>query len=736
MLRSRFYSLSCLTSLSSFTSRLPLLLHTHHLKHHHQHYLTRPISSFSHSLLRSCQEVQTLRQLHASLIVSAGFEPVFIASKLIALYTQFDDLESAVLVFNVLGEPPHTVIWNSVIKAQIDLGFFDLAFLLYRQMRELSVEHDGFTFPIINRAISSLQSDVSIGEMVHCVAIQMGFGWDIYFCNTMIEVYVKCGSIDNARMLFDEMPHRDLVSWTSMISGYVCVGSVISALKLFNEMRMELEPNSVTVIVMLQACSIFGSVIEGRELHGYVIKKGYLIDGSVKNSVCRMYTKTGSVEEVEKFFCEVDKRDVVSWNILLSFYSLSGDISKVAESFNEMQREVIIPSIQTLTLVISAIAKSGCLSQGEMLHCFAIKTGMCDDIFQTSLLDFYAKCWELGASVKLFKEIHCRNSITWSAIISGFIHCGHFKEAIELFQQMQVAGLEPGAEILKSLVVAYTHLGALQLGKGIHGYLIRSLYYSSEEEYLPLKTSILNMYIRCGSISAANNCFNRMVVKDIVTWTTMIEGFGTHGLGFEALKLFDRMVEEGIQPNSVTYLSLLSACSHSGLVCEGCEVIYSMKWRYGIEPDLDHYTCIVDLLGRAGKLKEALAIILKMVVFPDSRIWGALLAACRVYGDRKLGEYVVQRFLELESDNVGYYTLLSNIHAGVQKWAEVEELRRLMSEKDLKKKPGWSCIEAKGRIHGFVSGDRSHHQVGEIYEVLGCLGRKTQDFGYVLHSCS
>ena len=207
----------------------------------------------------------------------------------------------------------------------------------------------------------------------------------------------------------------------------------------------------------------------------------------------------------------------------------------------------------------------------------------------------------------------------------------------------------------------------------------------------------------------------------------MIEGFGTHGLGSEALELFGLMLKERIKPNSVTFLSLLSACSHSGLVREGCEVYNSMKWIFGIQPNLDHYTCMVDLLGRYGKLKEALAIIVKMVIFPDGRIWGALLAACRVHGDIKFGEYTAQRLLELEPDNVGYHTLLINVQAGVGRWDEVEEVRRVMNEKDLKKKPGWSCFEAKGMIHGFVSADRSHHQVEEIYDILGCLSKMIQE---------
>lgn len=625
-----------------------------------------------------------------------------------------------------------TITWNLIIKSHVDFGYIEKALFLYRKMRKEGVKHDRFTFPIINRAVRSINADAEFAKLIHCVAVKMGFGFDLYFGNTMVEIYGKCGCFSNAYKMFDEMFERDLVTWTSMISGCFYEGNVAEAFTLFKKMRLEMEPNAVTVIVLLQGCSRWGSFIGGKQTHGYVIKSGVLADGSVLNSVLKMYTTMGSVEEVETFFREIFQRDIVSWNTLISYYSLRGDVGEVADRFCKMQVEVKV-SMETLTLVISAFAKSGNLSQGEILHCCALKLGLHDDVLQTSLLDFYAKCGLLKNSIQLFKGISSRNSIAWSAMLSGYIQNGFFKEAIVLFKEMQAAGLHPTPEILGNIVHACAHVGALEVGKEMHGYSIKNMFHSPKKEgtYLELETSILNMYIRNGSISSARACFNRMLVKDIVAWTSMIEGYGIHGLGSDALKLFDQMVEEGATPNCVTFLSLLSACSHSGLVSEGCYVFYSMKWRFSIEPDLDHYTCMVDLLGRAGKLKEALATIMKMLAFPDSRIWGALLAGSRVHGHKKVGEYAAQRLLELESDNVGYHTLLSNVQASTGQWAEVEEVRRAMFEKNLKKQPGWSYIAENKHIHCFVCGDKSHNQVEEIYEVLGCLIRQAQEFDSV-----
>lgn len=628
-------------------------------------------------------------------------------------------------------EPNNTMMWNLIIREHVDLGLFHSALSMYKKMRQMGVPHDTFTFPVVNRALSSIKTDVVYGKMIHCVAIQMGLDEDLYFCNTMVDVYVKCGCIGYGRRVFDLMSQRDVVSWTLMIAGYISERRVGVACDLFNKMRVELEPNSVTLIVILQASCASTTLNEGIQIHGYAVKSGLLMDWSVKNSVLRMYASKGSNEEVERLFSEIiNRKDVASWNILISFYSSERDMMRVAGLFNEMRSlEMHLWNIETLTLVVSAFAKCGGVSEGEGMHCLVIKTGFSDDVLLTSLLDFYAKCGKLEISVQLFKEICFKSNITWGAMMSGFIQNGSFVDAIVLFQQMQADGVDIVPELWRNLLDAYANLGALKMGKVVHGYLIKHLFNGSSEGKVHLETSILNMYLRGGSISSARAVFDRMTFRDVVAWTTMIEGLGSHGFGSEALKYFNLMIEQRVKPNSITFLSLLSACSHSGLVSEGCNIYYSMKWCFGIEPALDHHTCIVDLFGRCGMLKEALAIILKLTILPDSRIWGALLASSRVYGNKKIGEYTAQKLLELEPDNAGYYTLLSNVKASVGRWNEVEELRRAMNEKDLKKKPGWSCIEVNGVIQGFVSRDISHPEADEIYEALGRLSSVIQDFG-------
>ncbi|GER25810.1 pentatricopeptide repeat-containing protein [Striga asiatica] len=632
-----------------------------------------------------------LKQTHALILTSNVQEGVFgVASKLASLYILFNDFRSSVSVLKAMKET-NSFAWNSVIKAHVHSGLSESAVFVFKLMREMGVSCDGYTFPILSKLVVLLEGGCAgFAEMIHCVAVKTGFQYDIYFCNTMIEAYLKVGCFRNALNLFDEMPSRDLVSWTSMISGYVFEGNENGAFELFSKMRKEVEPNEVTLIVMVQMCC---SVFEVRQIHGYVIKSGSLVDISLKNSILKMFADFGSVGDFETLFEETATRDVVTWNTMIHLYFSKRSPKKIIDCLNKMRCEVN-PSIETFTLITSGLVWcENHHSLGTQIHSLSLKSGVFDDVLLSCLLDLYA-------------------------------NSGYFKEAILLFKQMLAANVKPEVNNMRSFIVACTHLCALRLGKAVHGYFIRNYAFAPDENNVQsLETSLLNMYVKCGDIPSARICFDKMLVKDLVAWSSMIEGYGTHGLGSEALKIFSRMISEKIKPNSITFLSLLSACSHSGLVHEGCRALNNMKSEFNIEPDLDHYTCIVDLLGRSGNIKEGLSVILRRVVLPDSKIWSALLSAARVHNDWKIGGYAARKVLELERDNPGYYTLFSNVQAGSEKWDEVQQVRSVMKEMNMNKSPGWSCLEVKGVFHGFVSGDRSHEQVEEIWAMVEFFSR-------------
>ncbi|XP_073156944.1 pentatricopeptide repeat-containing protein At4g19191, mitochondrial-like, partial [Henckelia pumila] len=701
-----------------------LLFKSNHLKIHrfcdfaHLYYS----SCSAVGALDSCRSLLCLRKIHASVVVSNGHQLLSaVASKLISLYTQFNDFGSSVSLIKSLREAD-TFLWNSLMQDYVNSGFVESAFLVFKLMRSRGVPCDGFTFPILIKTVLSLdESGVRTVEMIHCVGVRMGFESDVYFCNTLIDAHVKIGCFMKALKLFDEMPYRDLVSWTSVISGYACEGNVVGAVALFNEMVKEVEPNVVTMIVMMQTCS---DVVLGSQFHGYVVKSGFLMDRSLKNSILKMYADFDCLYDSEILFKDTLKRDVVSWNIMISLYSSRGETLRMADCFATMRGEVE-PSIETLTTLISGLAQCGNLCLGGQLHCLAYKYGFLDHILSSSLLDLYAKSADFETLTGLFRDVSHRNFNTWGTMVSVLTENGYCNEAIDLFRQMVVAGIQPMTENLRSLMVACMHMGTLRLGKVVHGYCLRHSYLDCNEDSLPLETSILNMYVKCGNISSARILFDRMRAKDLVTWSSMIEGCGMHGLGHISLELFHQMKDEGIEPNRVTFLGLLSACSHSGLLLESCEILISMNRAYMIEPDLDHYTCLVDLLGRSGKIKEALSIILKLRILPDSRIWAALLAAARVHEDQKVSEYASDKIFELENQNAGYYTLLCNVRARVGRWDEVEEVRNAMKDKNLMKHPGWSWLQVEETFHGFVSGDKRHSRSDEIYRMIECLYRNS-----------
>ncbi|KAH0461438.1 hypothetical protein IEQ34_009013 [Dendrobium chrysotoxum] len=560
---------------------------------------------------------------------------------------------------------------------------------------------DRFTFPLVARAVSALPCRSGLTKEIHSLGIRMGFSGDGYFCNSLIALYGRCNDIVYARNLFDEMRERDVVSWTTMISGYIQSGDVLESFRLFHEMRTSgIEPNSVTLAVVIRAFKVEKIVDGGRQLHGFAIKRGFGSQELVQNSILTAYSKMDCFEEAEKLFHFMEERSFVSWNILMLAYFSAGDFFKVVECFQRMMAE-LYPSPETLTLVISALSKCREHRMGQQIHCYAVKRGQIDMVLQASFMDFYAQCEDLASSFSLLEEIGKLNSSTpWIVMMWALVQSGQFIQAISLFQKMQNLGFEPNTDAMRCLVTAYTHLGALLLGKVIHGYLVRHQL-SAEAEAERLETSILNMYAKCGNITCARRCFDNMVYKDIVTWSSMMESYAIHGMGLEAIKLFHQMQEAGVSPNSITFLSLLSSCSHSGLLNEGCQVFSSMIENFGIKADLSHYTCMVDLLARAGKLTEALNLIHSMDVKPDWRIWGALLASCRVHRNINIGECVAQRMFELEPANAGYHIILSNMQAGGDQWAKSERIWKNIKEIEFKGRPGWSCIEEKGGFSFF-----------------------------------
>ncbi|KAG8083462.1 hypothetical protein GUJ93_ZPchr0015g6651 [Zizania palustris] len=603
-------------------------------------------------------------------------------------------LASSHLLSRALHDPAFCCVpWNASIRDRLNSGHSAAAVSAFASMLRAGARPDAFTLPLLNRATASLPArHAELVGAAHSFGVRVGFAANIYFCNTLVDAYARHRMVPCARKLFDEMPARDVVSWTSLISAHVGTGDSREVYRLLSEMRLEgCEPSAVTLAVVLRACTAKQDIAGGRQLHSYAVKGGLCDNPLVLNSILTHFIRITGLGDAPALFEQSRGRDEVSWNIVISEYSSKGNVSKVVDLFQRMGREEVCPNCQTLTAVIAAFAKCKCLSQGEKLHSFAIRSGLSDATLVAAFVDFYAKCGRLFSSVQLFEESRERGSCIWSAMTGGFIYHGRFIDVIHLIGRMLNSPFLPHVDVMHGLVISYRELDALRLGRATHGYIIRN-YCDAQSKNSALGTSIAKLYASCGTINLAERCFNSIYPKDIVAWSSMIEAYAIHGHGMEALTLFHRMLEEGASPNGVTFLSLLSACSHSGLVSEARELFDCMTGIFGITPELGHYTCLVDVLGRSGNLDEALQVIDEMNVEPDGRIWGVLLASCRTHSNSKLASFAAQKLMQLEPGNVGYHVVFSNAQAGGSRWDEVESIRSSMVEMDMQKLPAWTCL--------------------------------------------
>lgn len=519
-------------------------------------------------------------------------------------------------------------------------------------------------------------------------------------------------------------------------------------------------PNSYTFPFVLKSCAKTKVTQEGRQIHGQVLKFGLDSDAFVHTSLINMYAQNGELgdahlvfdksllrdavsytalitgyvsigymENARKLFDEIPIRDVVSWNAMIAGYLQTGQHEEALAFFRDMIGANVVPNESTLVTVLSACAQSGSLDFGKWVRSWIDKHGLGFNIhLVNALIDMYSKCGDLDMAFDLFEGLEQKDVISWNVMIGGYTHMSCYKEALVIFRRMLRSNIEPSDVTFLSILPACANLGALDLGKWIHAYIDKNFQNSNN---ISLWTSLIDMYAKCGSIDAAQQVFNGMKQKSLASWNAMISGLAMHGLADKALELFSRMTSEGFKPDEITFVAILSACSHAGWLDLGRMYFSSMIKDYAISPDLQHYGCMVNLLGRAGLFDEAEALIQNMEMKPDGAIWGSLLGACRVHKRVELGESVAKHLFELEPDNPGVYVLLSNIYAGAGRWDDVARIRTLLNNKGMKKVPGCSSIEMDSVVHEFLVSDKVHPRSKEIYDMLNEVDTLLEKSGFV-----
>lgn len=440
---------------------------------------------------------------------------------------------------------------------------------------------------------------------------------------------------------------------------------------------------------MLKACAGLANVADGQKIHCFLIKNGFESNLFVKNSLIDMYFKLGYFWVAQKLFDDMPTRDVVSWNTLVSGLCTNGDVDKARKVFNGMVEK----SLVTWSTMISGYARVGKVEDAR----------------------------------RLFDEMTERNVVCWNAMIAGYTQNERYGDAIELFRKMQeIGGMRSNDATLVSVLSACAHLGALDLGKWIHRF-IRG---SGMELSLFLGNALADMYAKCGCIREAMLVFDAMKKRDAISWTIIITGLAMHGRANEAFGFFCEMIGCGAKPTDVTFMGLLTACTHAGLVDRGLKHFDMMDKVYGITPKVEHYGCVVDLLSRAGRLDEAENLISSMPVKPNVKVWGALLGGCRIYKDSDRGENVVQQILELDSDHSGSYIYLANLYASTGRLDDAVKCRLRMRDSGVTKMPGCSWIEVDNMVHEFFMGDLSHPQSEKISSMIRELQQKLKLAGY------
>lgn len=637
---------------------------------------------------------------------------VKLGNALLSMFVRLGNLVDAWYVFGRMSERD-VFSWNVLVGGYAKGGFFDEALDLYHKMLWAGIKPDLYTFPCVLRTCGGVP-DLGRGREVHVHVLRFGYALEVDVVNSLITMYVKCGDVCSARMVFDRMVNRDRISWNAMISGYFENDQCLEGFSLFVMMReCSVDPDLMTVTSLISACQSLGDQRLGKAIQGYAMRAEGGMDVSVDNALVQMYSSVGNWEEAEKVFTRIESKDVVSWTSMISGYENNGMPEKAVETYEMMELEGIRPDEITLASILSACASLGLLDMGTKLHEFAKRSGfMSYVIVANTLVDFYSKCGYVDQALQVFHNIREKNVISWTSVILGLRINSRSFEALIFFRNMQLI-LKPNTITLISVLSACARVGALMCGKEMHAQALRNGVVF--DGYFP--NALLDMYVRCGKINLAWNQFNSQK-RDLASWNILLTGYAQRGQGALAVDLFSRMIETEIDPDGITFISLLCACSRSGMVAEGLEYFKSMEHKYSITPNLKHYACVVDLLGRAGKLEDAHKFILDMPIEPDQAIWGALLNTCRIHKRLELGKLAAEHLFKLDDGTLGYYTLLCNFYADNGKWDEVARLRKLMKEKGLSVDPGCSWVEVKGKVHAFLSGDDFHPQIKEITAVL------------------
>ncbi|KAK4748834.1 hypothetical protein SAY87_015420 [Trapa incisa] len=563
------------------------------------------------------------------------------------------------------------------------------------------------------------------GSEDHVILQNSQFVW-----NSLLSMYAKCGDSQSAFKLFGEMPLIDTVSWNTLISGCISDGELAKGVGLLRRM-CEMGINWVdkaTLTTVLSGCDRQELCHVTELIHGMVLKGGFYREIPVGNALITSYFNCESSDSGRRVFDEMCDRNVITWTAVITGlvqYELYKDALKL---FVEMRSEAAEPNLFTYLSFITACSGLRDVKEGSQIHGLIWKLGFQSDLcIESALMDMYSKCGKLDDAWDIFESAETVDEVSMTVILVGFARNGLEEEAVQMFVKVLRAGFEVDSNVISAILGVFGADTSLGLGKQIHSLVIKRRL--GLEPFVG--NGLINMYSKCGDLMDSVKFFNRMPRRNLVSWNSMIAAFARHGDGLMALKFYEQMISQCVKPTDVTFLSLLHACSHVGLVGKGMEFLDSMQRDFGLVPRTEHYACIIDMLGRAGLLSEAKRFIMGLPLKPDVLIWQALLGACSIQGDSEMGKFAFEKLLSAAPENSAPYVLMANIFSSEGKWRDRARTIQRMKEVGIAKETGISWIEIEKEVHSFVVDDRMHPQSQDILRVLRELFVFMADEGYV-----
>ncbi|KAF3493362.1 hypothetical protein DY000_02054961 [Brassica cretica] len=662
-------------------------------------------------------------------VIKSGLERMLaVENSLVSMFGNMGNVDYAKYIFDQMSERD-TISWNSIAAAYAQNGHCEESLWFFHLMRHVHDEVNSTTVSTLLSVLGHVDYH-RWGRGIHALVVKMGFDSVVCVCNTLLRMYAGAGRSEEAELVFKQMPAKDLISWNSLMACFVEDGRSLDALELLCSMiRTGISANYVSFTSALAACFSHEFLDKGRILHGLVMVTGLFDNQIIGNALVSMYGKIGEMSESRRVLLQMPRLDEVAWNALIGGYAEDEDTDNALEAFRTMRMEGVPANYITVVSVLGAcLTPSDLLKHGKPLHAYIVSAGFeSDEHVKNSLITMYAKCGDLSSSHDLFNRLENRNIITWNAMLAANAHHGHGEEVLKLVSKMRSLGLNLDQFSFSEGLSAAAKLAVLEEGQQLHGLAVKLGF----EQDCFIFNAAADMYNKCGELNEAVKMLPPSVNRSLPSWNILISAFGRHGYFEKVCETFHEMVESGTKPGHVTFVSLLTACSHGGLVDQGLAYYDMIARDFGIKPAIEHCVCVIDLLGRSGRLAEAETFISNMPMKPNDLVWRSLLASCKIHGDLDRGRRAAEHLSKLEPEDDSVYVLSSNMFATTGRWEDVESVRNQMGFKNIKKKQACSWVKQKDKVSKFGIGDRTHPQTLEIYKKLEDIKKLIKESGYV-----